>query len=199
MSVGFAVSLVRRLFSALCRALPVVLRSFPCRRLPFGVSAFFWPCLPALLLRWWRRLGCRPSLVFSVLLLHRLACRCSLGSAPCDRVLPLWLLLLFVWQCGGALWLPEPLGICWLFCHPLLQFSASVGAELCSLFGFPCLRVGALLACGVCSASLLRSLCSLGCPSWVVLLLLSLFVLHLLLWVRLFGHSLLAPPAAPVC
>ena len=65
----------------------------------------------ALLLRWWRRLGCRPSLVVSVLLLHRLACRCSLGSAPCDTVLPRWLCLLFVWQCGGALWLPEPLGL----------------------------------------------------------------------------------------
>ena len=143
--------------------------------------------------------GCRPSLVFSVLLLHRLACRCSLGSAPCVRVLPLRLWLLFVWQCGGALWLPEPLGLCWLFCHPLLRFSAFVGAVLCSLFGFPCFRVGALLACGVCSASWLRGFCSLGCPSWLVLLLMFLFVLHLLLRVRLFGHSLLAPPAAPVC
>ena len=38
----------------------------------------------------------------------------------------LW--LLFVWQCGGALWLPEPLGLYWLFCHPLLWFS-----PLCSL------------------------------------------------------------------
>ena len=133
--------------------------------------------------------GCRPSLVFSVLLLHWLACRCSLVSAPCVRVLPLRLWLLFVWQCGGALWLPEPLGLCWLFCHPLLRFCASVGAVLCSLFGFPCLRVGALLACGVCSASWLRGLCSLGCPSWLVLLLMSLFVLHLLLRVRLFGQS----------
>ena len=129
--------------------------------------------------------GCRPSLVFSVL--------------PCVRVLLLRLWLLFVWQCGGALWLPEPLGLCWLFCHPLLRFSASVGAVFCSLFGFPCLRVGALLACGVCSASWLRGLCSFGCPSWLVLLLLSLFVLHLLLRVMLFGHSLLARPAAPVC
>ena len=88
MSVGFVVSLVRRLFSALCHALPtapVVLRSSPYHRLPFGVSAFFWPRLPDLLLSWWRRLGCRPSLVFSVLLLHRLACRCSLGSAPCEH------------------------------------------------------------------------------------------------------------------
>ena len=92
LSIGFAVSLVRRLFSALCRALPLapaVLRSSPYRWLPFGVSTFFWPRLPALLLRWWRRLGCRPSLLFSVLLLRQLACQCSLGSATCDRVLPL--------------------------------------------------------------------------------------------------------------
>ena len=84
---GLRCLLMRRLFSALCRApppAPAVLRSFPCRRLPFGVSAFFWPRLPALLLHWWRRLGCRPSLVISVLL-HQLACRCSLGSAPCDK------------------------------------------------------------------------------------------------------------------
>ena len=46
MSVGFAVSLVLTLalgFLTLCRALPpgpAVLRSLPCRRLPFGVSAF---------------------------------------------------------------------------------------------------------------------------------------------------------------
>ena len=156
MSVGFAVSLVWHLFSALCRALPpapAVLRSSPYRRLPFGISAFFWPRLPALLLRWWRRLGCRPSLMFSVLLLRRLACQCSLGSASCNRVLPLRLWLLFVWQCGGALWLPEPLGLCLLFCHPLLWFSASVGAVLGSLSGFPCFRVGALLACGVWGAS----------------------------------------------
>ena len=68
-----------------------------------------------------------------------------------------------------------------------------------SLFSFPCLRVSVLLACGVCSTSWLRGLCSLGCPSWLVLLLMSLFVLHLLLRVRLFGLSLLAPPAASVC
>ena len=44
--------------------------------------------LPDLLLRWWRRLGGNPSFVLSVLLLHRLACRGSLGSAPCVRELP---------------------------------------------------------------------------------------------------------------
>ena len=43
MSVGFAVSLVLRLVSNLCRALPpgpAVLRSLPCHRLPFGILAF---------------------------------------------------------------------------------------------------------------------------------------------------------------
>ena len=63
-----------------------------------------------------------------------------------------------MWQYGDALWLPLPLGICGYFFCPLLRFSASVGAVLSSLFGFPCLRVGTLLACGVCGASLLRSL-----------------------------------------
>ena len=100
-----------------------------------------------------------------------------------------------VWQCLTA---PRAFGLCLLFCHPLLRFSASVGTVLCSLFGFPCFRVGVLLACGVWGTCWLRSLCSLGCPPWLVLLLLCLFVLHLLLRDRLFGRSLLAPPAAPV-
>ena len=51
----------------------------------------------------------------------------------------------------------------------------------CSLLAFSCLRVGALLACGVSCASSLRSLQSMlpfvVCPPF-----LSLFVLHLLLW-----------------
>ena len=42
-----------------------------------------------------------------------------------------------------------------------------------SLLAFPCLRVGELLACGVYGASSLR-VCSLGCPSWLVLLFMSL-------------------------
>ena len=56
-----------------------------------------------------------------------------------------------------------------------------MGAVLCSLFGFPCLRVTALLACGVCGACWLRRWCSLGCPSW-----LELFLLFLA-WVSSFG------------
>ena len=54
--------------------------------------------VPVLLLPWWRRLGGNPSLLFSVLLL-RLACRGSLGSAPCVRELPLGLCLLFGRRC----------------------------------------------------------------------------------------------------
>ena len=45
-----------------------------------------------------------------------------------------------------------------MFCHLLLRFSTSVGAMLCSLLAFPCLRVGAPLTYGVYCASSLRSL-----------------------------------------
>ena len=91
MSVGFAVSLVRRL----------VFHRVPCSssgaygfgQLPLPQVALRGFCLlchrmPGLLLRWWLRLGCNPSLVFSVLLLCQLACWGSLGSAPCVRELP---------------------------------------------------------------------------------------------------------------
>ena len=157
----------------------------------------FWHRMPGLLLHWWRRMGCNPSFVFSVLLLRRLACRGSLGSAPCVRALPWGLWLLFGWQCGGALWLPIPLGLCYLFCHLLLRFSASVGAVLCSLLGFPCLRVGTLLAWGVYGVSLLRSLQSrlpfvVGPPFQVCWSSPALAV-------GWFGHGSVAPPAAPVC
>ena len=42
---------------------------------PYGFLRFFCLRLPARLLRWWPRLGSRPSLALSVLLLRRLACR----------------------------------------------------------------------------------------------------------------------------
>ena len=60
-----------------------------------GVFCFFCHRVPDLLLLWWRRLGGTPSLIFSVLLLCRLACRSLLGSAPCVRQLPLGLCLPF--------------------------------------------------------------------------------------------------------
>ena len=113
--MGFAVSLVWRLFSAWCRALPAVCAAPPTAGDPSGFLPF-----------------------------------------------------------SGRICLP---------------YCCTGGVGLCSLFRFPCLRVGALLASGVCRASWLRGLCSLGCPSWLVLLLMSLSVLHLLLQVRLFGQS----------
>ena len=139
MYVGFAVSLVRRLvfYLVLCSS------SGACglRRVALGCFCLIWHRLP-----WLRRLGSNPSLMLSLLLLHRLACRGSLGSAPCVRELPYGLWLLFGWQCSGAFWLYLPLGLCLSFCRLLLRFSTSVGAVLCSLLAFPCLRVGALLA-----------------------------------------------------
>ena len=85
-------------FSTLCRALPpgpAVCAAYPAVSYPWGVFCLFCHQVPNLLLIWWRRLGGSPSLILSVLLLRRLACRCLLGSAPCVRELPLGLCLLF--------------------------------------------------------------------------------------------------------
>ena len=70
-----------------------------------------------------------------------------------------------------------------------------MGAVLCSLLAFPCLRVGALLAYG---ASSLRSLQSrlpfvVSPPSQVSVCPSPALVVG---W---FGHMSVAPPAAPVC
>ena len=91
-----------------------------------------------------------------------------------------------------------PLGLCYLLCHLLLRFSTSVGAVLCSLLGFPCLRVGALLACGVYGTSSLRSLRSrlpfvVGPPSRVSVGPSSALAVG---W---FDRRPVAPPAAHVC
>ena len=91
-----------------------------------------------------------------------------------------------------------PLRLCYLLCHLLLRFSPSAGAVLCSLLGFPCLRVGALLACGVYGTSSLWSLQSrlpfvVGPPSQVSV------GPSPALAVGWFGHRSVAPPAAPVC
>ena len=154
--------------------------------------------MPGLLLRWWLRLGCNPYLVFSVLLLRRLTCCGSLGSAPWVRELPWGLYLLLGWQCGGAFWLPMPFGLCYLLRHLLLRFSPSVGAVLCSRLGFPYLRVGALLACGVYSASsrwglLSRQPLVVGPPSEVSV------GPSPALTVGWFGHKFVTPPAASGC
>ena len=93
---------------------------------------------------------------------------------------------------------PHASRACYLLCHLLLRFSTSVGAVLCSLLGFPCLRVGALLAYGVYVASSLQSLQSrlpfvIGPPSQVSV------GPSPALAVGWFGHRSVASPAAPVC
>ena len=147
-------------FSTLCRALlpgPAVLGSFSCRWLPFGVSAFSdTVCLAYCCaggLAWAATLplcsqcfSCAGWLAGVRWVLHPVSvsshggCDCCLGGSG---VVP------YGFPCLSGLL---------LVCHLLLRFSPSVGAVLCSLLGFPCLRVGALLACGVYGASSLRSL-----------------------------------------
>ena len=85
------------------------LRSLPCSRFPWGFSAFSvtW-CLS---FRDPDGVGWAATLLFfffSVLLLLRLACRGSLGSAPCVRVLQLGLCLLFGRQCHHPGFFPVP-------------------------------------------------------------------------------------------
>ena len=185
-------------FSTLCGAFlpgPAVLGSFPCRRWP---ACGFCHRMPGLPLCRWLRLGCNPPLVFSLLLLHRLACGGSLGfftlclGALMVAATALWVT---VWGCLMA---PHSSRACFLLCHLLLQFSPSVGAVLCSLLGFPCLRVGALLACGVYSASSLWGLLSrlplvVGPPSPVSV------GPSPALAVGWFGHTSVTPLAATVC
>ena len=88
-------------------------------------------------------------------------------------------LIFLCFSCAG--WLA---GVCWVL-HPVSGSSSwgcvcSLGDSVLTLIAFPYLRVGALLAWGVYGVSCCE-VCSLGCPSWLVLLFMSLFVLHLLL------------------
>ena len=84
------------------------LRGLQFALVPLGIFCLFCHWVPVLLLPWWRRLVGIPSLLFSVLLLLRLACRGSLGSAPCVRVLQLGLCLLFGRQCNHPACFPLP-------------------------------------------------------------------------------------------
>ena len=78
------------------------------QQVPLGLFCLFCHRVPILLLSRWRRLAGDPSLLFSVLLLLRLACWGSLGSALCVRVLQLRLCLLFGRQCHHPACFPLP-------------------------------------------------------------------------------------------
>ena len=174
------------------------LRCLPCRRLPLGVSAFSdTVCLTyccaggvgwaATLPFCYQCFSCTGWLAGVRWVLHPVSgsshrgCDCPLV----DNIVVLFFTLL----ASRALFVvlsspPAVLDFCWGLCG--------------SLLAFPCLRVGALLACGVYGASSLRSLqfrlpfvvsppfpVSV-CPSPA-------------LAVGWFGHRSVAPPAAPVC
>ena len=170
-------------FSTLCCALLLghaVFGSFPCRRLPFGVSAFS--------VTVWLAYCCSGGLGWAATLPLCSQCFSCAG----------WL--------AGAGWVLHPvsgssLGGC----------DCSLGGSVVVPYGSPCLSgfvtCSAISSCGsqplwvLCSVHCLVSLalgwvrfwpmvstapvycgvCSLGCPSWLVLLLRSLLVLHLLL------------------
>ena len=190
MFVGFAVSLVRRLvfylvpcsFSGACSG-----RCLPCRRLPLGVSAFSdTVCLTYCCTG---GVGCAASLPFCYQCFsctgglagvrwallpvsgssHR-GCDCSLGDS---------VVVLFGSTCLSGF-------VC---CSVVSSSGSRLLWGLCgSLFAFPCLRVGAPLACSVYRASSLVSppFHVSVCPSPA-------------LAVGWFGHRSVAPPAAPVC
>ena len=175
-------------FSTLCRALPpgpAVLRSLPCRRVPSGVSAFSdTVCLTyccaggvgwaATLLLCYQCFSCAGWLAGVRWVLHPVSgsshrgCDCSLGGN-----------------------LVVPFGSTCLWSFVSCSVVSSCGSRpLWALYSVHCLLS---LALGwvrfwptVSTMPIRCKVCSLGCPSWLVLLLRSLFVLHLLL--RWGGH-----------
>ena len=151
-------------------------RCFPCRRLPLGVAAFSdTVCLTyccaggvgweATLSLCCRCFSCTGWLAGVHWVLHPVS-GCS--HRVCDCSLDDSVVVLFDSTCLLGF-------VC---CSVVSSYGSRLLWGLCgSLLAFPCLRVGALLACGVYGASSLR-VCSLGCPSWLVLLFMSV-VLHL--------------------
>ena len=119
------------------------------------------------------------SLVFSVLLLRRLACRCLVFCTLCR---------------GSATEIFTSLCMAVWWCPPARR---AFRALFVGLSGLPFFRVGVLLACSVWGPRWLRCLCSLCSFSLLGLLLLCLLVLLRLWRGGLFSRSLLLPPAAP--
>ena len=193
--LSFAVSLVRRLvfYLVLCSSSGACgLHCLPCRRLPFGVSAFSDTiCLTyccaggvgwaATLPFCYLCFSCTGWLAGVRWVLHRVSGSFHRG---CDSVV-----VLFGSTCLSAF-------VC---CSVVSSCDSRLLWGLCSsLLAFPCLRVGALLACGAYGTISLRSLQSRlpfvvsspfhvsVCPSPALAV----------VW---FGHRSVAPSAAPVC
>ena len=101
---------------------------FPCRRLPLGVSTFLTTSACCAGGVSWAATHPWYSPVFTYSG-HLAVVRWVLHPVSgCS----LWLRLLVFRLWGGALWLPVPLGLCWVFCHLLQRFSAYVGC--CAMF-----------------------------------------------------------------
>ena len=138
--------------------------------------------------------------------LRNFPCHSLLGGVLClfchrvpDQLLLWWhglggnpSLIFLCFSCAG--WLA---GVCWVL-HPVSGSSrwgciCSLGDSVMPLLAFPYLRVGALLAWGVYGVSCCE-VCSLGCPSWLVLLFMSVCP-SLALGLGWFGHRSVTIPA----
>ena len=129
---------------------------------------------------------------------------CLFGHRVPDLLLLWWRglggnpsLIFLCFACAG--WLA---GVCWAL-HPVSGSSrwgyvCSLGDSVMTLLAFPYLRVGVLLAWGVYDVSCCE-VCSLGCPSWLVLLFDVCVCPSPALGLGWFGHRSVAPPAAPMC
>ena len=173
------------------------LHCLPCRRLPLGVSDFSdTVCLTyccaggvgwaATLPLCYQCFSCTGWLAGVCWVLHPVSgsshrgCDCSLGDS---------VVVLFGSTCLQGF-------VC---CSVVSSCSSRLLWGLCgSLLAFPCLRVGAFLACGVYGASSLRSLQS-RLPFVVIPPFHVSVCLSPALAVGWFGHRSVAPPAAPVC
>ena len=170
-------------FSTLCRALPpgpAVLRSLPCRRLPFGLSAFSdTVCLTyccaggvgwaATLTLGYQCFFCTGWLAGVRWVLHPVSGSSHRG---CDCSL------------GGSVMVPFGSTCLWSFvrCSVVSSCGSRPLWGLCSVHCLLSLALGWVRFWPTVSTAPVRcEVCSLSCPSWLVLLLRSLFVLHLLL------------------
>ena len=201
---------------------PAVFRGVSCRWLPLAGSATFlapvsWPT-PAVETCCWvggvfgAPLGFLPCTVlflrglrfvqlplpqltlggFSAFFITRCLTYCYSGGVGWAATLPLYF-------CAS----PAPAGLqgfagfCTLSGSSHWGCVCSLGDSVMNLLAFPYLRVGALLARGVYGVSCCE-VCSLGRPSWLVLLFMSVCPSPAL-GLGWFGHRSMAPPAAPVC
>ena len=183
--------------------LPCASAASPSAAYPYRVLQPFWLQFAGLLLRWSLVVGLEVSLMCRLVFYH-VPCSssgaCGLRSLPCKR---------FPWGFSavtGCLSFCFPGDVGWASALPFFLCASPAPAGLQGFAGFCTLCQGApvgvvsalwttVSSCcwlsltlgwvsfwpAVSTVSVSSEVCGLGCPSWFVLLFMSLFVLHLLL------------------